>query len=63
MPHPCYICGQRVSNPLQDVCNDHEAILQSLAEQERMKNKKLSDFFSSGLEKEIFQLEKVSEVM
>lgn len=53
MPHPCYICGERVNNPLRDLCSNHETIMQSLEEKQRMRNERLSDSFSSGLEKEI----------
>ena len=62
MPHPCYICGKRVNIPFDELCSNHESIMQSLEEKYRRRNKKISDSFS-GLEKGIFQLEKVSEVI
>lgn len=63
MFHPCYICGVRVNNPFYILCYDHEIIFQFLAEQEIRKNKTLDDFFCLSPEKEISQLEEVSQVI
>ena len=30
MTHPCYICGEKIINPFNEFCYDHEIILQSL---------------------------------
>ena len=62
MSHPCYICGDKVNNPFYILCYDHETIFQFLAEQEIRKNTTLDDFFSLSPEKEISQLEGISEV-
>lgn len=63
MFHPCYICGTKVSNPLQELCDDHEEIFKNLAEKEQRKNLTINDFIYPESENEIFQLEKVSEAM